>query len=678
MEPEKRKALIAQLSFPEEEERRLAMEALKVDLSEKDLDWLIIPLSDESWRVRKEGIEGLSQLSPTSRLISALVPLMDPERELTLRNSVVEVLERFGDDAAVQLVDHLKTDQTDVRKFLVDILGNIANPETVSSLLELLDDPEDNIRAAAAEALAAIGDPSVCEGLMKAMEGADAWVQYSILGSLAQLKCEGALAMFFRHLTDPFLCKPALSGIGTLGSLEEGIRLVETLPALGKSAAKSALLAVGCIYRRHFSMENMDRTRELRAAVSGVFDEGMVELLASQLEVADDLKDRKDLLGILGMAGSGPAMGAILTLIQDDALTREVDLALLTVGQGDIDLIKGLLDHYDPLVRQRGIRTLRSLRRADSIELLYSMLEDESGHVRKDAAMAVSDLGDSTTIDRLLPVLADEYSDVAQAAAQALVHLGKRSPEDLASRIIPMLDSSPVPIYALLVMILAQVQAPQWEALCLKAAQDTEPDVRAAAVSCLKGSVSSAALATIINSLTDENPQVRTQAVVALEEIRHPEAYLPLKAALHDQDPWVRSAAFAALSAQPAAKPSDFAEFLGGSDRMMQSSALEAIGQMAVDGNGDALVMLSGSFEAGTAEMKRSICHLLGKIEDKRAFDQLLKALEDGDPVVRVFAVHALGQRREAPITEILRKKGDTDPDKQVREAIRTALEGRK
>ena len=678
MEPERRKALLAQLSSPEEEKRRLAMEALKGDLSEPDLEWLILPLSDESWRVRKESIEGLSQLPPTPQLISSLVPLMDPERELTLRNSVVEILERFGHDVAPLLVEHLNIDQTDVRKFLVDILGNIANPETVPSLLGLLKDPEDNIKAAAAEALAAIGDPSVCKGLLAAMKGADDWVHYSILGSLAQLRCQDALPVFFGYLGDPFLYKPALNGIGTMGSIEDGIRLIEVMPTFTKGAAKSAFLAIGCIYRRHFSKDNIETTRELRDAASGAFDEGMIESLTSQLEVADDLNDRKDILGILGMVGSRRSLDPVLNLVEDDALAWDVDLTLLTMGMGDLDLITGLLDHHDPLVRQRGIRTLQNLKSGESIDLLYRMLKDESGHVRKDAALAVSSLGSSSSIEKLLPVLEDEYSDVAHAAAQALVHLGQRSPEDLAARIIPMLGSAPVPIYTLLVMILAQVKAPNWEELCLKAAQNTEPEVRAAAVACLKGSGSSNAMATIINSLTDENSQVRAQAVVALEEIKHPEAYAPLKAAMYDQDPWVRSAAVSALSAQPATEPADFGEFLAGSDLMMQSSALEALGRMASAGREGALVMLSEHFEAGSLEMRRSICHILGKIDGQMAFDLLMKALEDDDPGIRVFAVHALAQRQESQIPDILREMGETDPDKQVREAIRSVLEEHK
>lgn len=678
MEPEERKALIARLSSADEEERRLAMEALKGKLSESDLEWLTVPLSDESWRVRKESIEGLSQLPPTPQLVATLVPLMDPEMELTLRNSVVEVLERLGHEAATLLVEHLIVDQTDVRKFLVDILGNIANPETVTSLLHLLSDPEDNIKAAAAEALAAIGDPAACEGLLTAMEGVDDWVIYSILGSLAQLKCRKALPVFFMYLENQFLSKPALSGIGTMGNIQDGIRLAETVPRLTKGAAKSAFLAIGSIYRRHVLSEGIDTARDLMDAVSSASEEIMIQSLGTQLEMSDDLENRKDILAALGMIGSEQSLESILNLVEDDAFAWDLDLALLTLGKRDVGLITELLKHHDPLVRQRSVRTLKNLRSVESINELYGLLKDESGHVRKDAAMAVSSLGDSSSIEKLLPLLEDEYSDVAQSAALALVHFGQRSPENLAARITPMLQNAAPSLYTLLLMILTEVHAPDWEKLCFKAAQSTEPEVRAVAVSCLKRSESSFAIATIINSLADENAQVRVQAVVTLEELKHPEAMVPLSAAMYDQDPWVRSAAVSALSAQPGVDPTDFEELLKGEDLMMQTSALDALGRMAASGSKEALGMLTEQFETGALEMRRSICRLLGKIDEPRAFDLLRKGMEDTDPSIRIFSVLALSQRQEAQIPDILHEVGEKDPDKQVREAVRSVLEGRK
>ena len=200
MDPDTRKTLIARLSSSDEEERRRSMEGLKGDLSESDLEWLEQPLSDESWRVRKEAIEGLAGLPPTPGLVAVMIPMMDPSRELTLRNSIVEVLEGMGREVTPFLTHHLHVDQPDTRKFLVDILGNIADVSTIPGLVKLLGDGEDNVRAAAAEALAFIGDPSVSGALMDAIPNSDEWVIFSILGALDKLHCVEALPVFFQYL----------------------------------------------------------------------------------------------------------------------------------------------------------------------------------------------------------------------------------------------------------------------------------------------------------------------------------------------------------------------------------------------------------------------------------------------------------------------------------------------
>ncbi len=149
MSLKERQNLMEALRSTDEEARREAMEALKEGLGASDLDWLSIPLSDESWRVRKEAIEGLSKVTPTAALIDRMIPMMDPSRELTLRNSVVEVLERMGRDAAPLIAAHLSVEQVDIRKFLVDILGNIGDPSVAKDMVRMLRDPVDNIRGRA-------------------------------------------------------------------------------------------------------------------------------------------------------------------------------------------------------------------------------------------------------------------------------------------------------------------------------------------------------------------------------------------------------------------------------------------------------------------------------------------------------------------------------------------------
>jgi HEAT repeat protein len=676
MEPDRKKSLIAVLSSPDEEERRSSMEELKGDLAETDLEWLVLPLSDDSWRVRKEAIEGLTRLIPTETLVAAMIPMMDPSRELTLRNSVVEALEGMGTNATPFLTLHLHVDQPDIRKFLVDILGNIADISTIPNLVELLGDAENNIRAAAAEALASIGDPSVAPSLMEAISDADEWVIFSILGALDKLRCPEALPIFFQYLHNQLLAKPSLSGIGSMGELTDGVKLMGMVPDLSRGAAKASFLAAGAIYRNH-AAEGFPATAQLRKAVADSTEESMVDFLVGQLSVSDQLEKRQSLLAVLGMVGTQKALDAVLQFVDDDALERDVSLAILTTGTIHPPLIAAMLDHYDPLVRRNAVQTLEKLGDKSSLDSLFDRLDDESGHVRKDAAKAISRIGDSSSIPALLPLLEDEYSDVAQAAAQALVVLGQTDPDELSAALEPLQVSPDPSLRALLLRIMTEVQTPDWQETCLKAIHDEEAVVRAAAVSCLKRSKDPNAVRVVINTLTDERPEVRVQAAISLEDLKSAEALAPLKAALYDQDPWVRTAAISSLSAQPGSVPEDLEELLSGDDLMMQTSVIDALGLMAVSGKKSAIGILERIFDSGTVEVKRSVCRILGKIDGEEARALIMKAVNDEDPGIRTFAAHALAESGGDSSAAVLQEMAQSDPDKAVREAVRVIVETR-
>jgi len=674
VEPKERKALIDQVSSGEEEKRREAMERLKENLSTGDLDWLVAPLSDESWRVRKEAIEGLSRIHPDSHLLSRLVPMMDSSRELTLRNSVVEVLERMGTSAAPFLVSHLGIEQSDVRKFIVDILGIIGDPSSLPGLLALLNDPEVNIRAAAAEALAAIGDPSVSDDLIKAMEGSDEWVLFSILGSLACLGSPEALPVFFQYLGSPILSKPAITGIGLLGTVADGIKLMEAIPGLSQGAAKAAFAAAGNIYRRTAIVEKLETASELAEAVFSAGDEKIGEFLIGQLAVSEKIEASQSLVAVLGMIGGQGALHAVLKLIENETLQSDLELAIFTLARREPALLSEMLEHHDSLVRRKAVQTLERMGDDGSLDLLFRMLHDESGHVRESTARAVSVLGDSDSVRELLPLLEDEYEDVAQSAADALITLGRKSPSCVDSVIKPLLNSFEAGRKGLLLRILSEIRAPGWLELCLASTRDEESSVRKVAVKCLGISGDSAASRAIVNCLADESTEVRVQAAIALEVLMPREALEPLRAATHDPNPWVRSAAVSSFCSQPGARPEDLREHLAADDLMMKTSVVDALGKMASGGKENALDILGEICQSAGLELKRSVCRILGGIQSPKALDLLLKAMLDEDPGIRAFAARGLALKSEPEARKALTNAAASDPDRHVRETARSLI----
>ncbi|TNF50827.1 hypothetical protein EP232_00145 [bacterium] len=677
MEPDARDALISDLRSSDEEQRRLAMVGLKADLSEDDLQWLEIPLSDESWRVRKEAIEGLSGLNPTPELISRLVPLMDPSREVTLRNSIVEVLEGMGREAAPLIAVHLTIDQSDVRKFLVDILGNIADASVIPDLVKMLDDQEDNIRAAAAESLASLGGRAASRALIDSLEGADEWVAFSILSALASLEDADALPVFFNYLGSRLLANPAIHGIGRIGSLDDGSRLLEILPALPRGAAKAVFQAAGLIYRRALTKGVQKDLKLFMEKVADAADDQIVDFMADQLAVTDNLEKRQGYLAALSMIGGQRALEAALSLVEDESMEWDVTMALYRFAERDSAALTVLLGYQDELVRRRALQVLAQLGDAHLLQDIYPMLKDESGHVRKDAAQAISSLGNGDSIGPLLELLPDEYRDVSEATAEALVQLGRRYPESLSQEIVPLLSGSQPEIKALLIRVLGQVDVSGYLKLLLGALQDAEPVVRAAAVGSLKGTDDPAAASGVINALTDESPAVRVEAAMALEILKPPGAADPLRATLFDQDPWVRAAAVSALSAHPDMDPEDLSDIMLGDDLMIKTSVVEALGQRGAQGHEEVMNILEEAFTKEVVEIRRSICRVLGKVPGKRSLALLIQATGDEDTSIRIFAAQSLVDRGDEDTLKILRGLSESDPDKTVRDTIRSLIDSR-
>lgn len=676
MDADTRKSLIDLLSSPDEEQRRQAMAELGPSVSGEDLDWLLAPLADESWRVRKEAIEALARSTPTPEIVDRLIPLMEPGQPLTLRNSVVEVLERMGPETAVLLVGYLGIEQADIRKFLVDILGNIADPGTVEPLLKLLGDPEENIRAAAAESLASIGDASVVDSLLAAVETADDWAIFSMIGALARLGDTRALPVFFDHLNNRILAKPAITGIGILGGAGDGVRLLSMLPGLSRGAVKAALPAVGDIYRRLMMAGEETAADSLTGAVAGNVDPGLADFLADQLAVTEQLDKKQQYIAALGLMGGRRAVQAILEQLDDDNLAPDVNLALVTIGRQDQDLVTELFADGNPMVRARAVLVAGRLDGPGMVERVSDMLGDDSGHVRKAAINSLVALAGSGIIPIIIPLLSDQYRDVALAAAQGVVEMAADDPAEVESVILDIYREAPVQVQAILLGVLGEIRATGHGDLALSAIGDEEPVLRAAAINSLKDTRSPEAVAAIIKSLTDESPEVRVQAATALEKLTPEGAMEPLMAALYDEDPWVRSAAVQAVAAQPGADPAVLSDLLSEGDLMITTSVVDALGRMAAAGTEEALGTLEESYTTGSVEVRRSICRALSGVPGKRALDLLLRALGDEDPGIRGFAAHSLAGREEAGVRAMLEEVMEKDPDRNVRGAVRSILEG--
>jgi len=316
---------------------------------------------------------------------SEIVGLIEKLKENDL--SAIKMVGEIGDKRAVEPLSLILQDKDDnVRKAAADALGNIGDAEAIPVLSKALVESEwcfirDNMpertekekeekeeaiiiaqtekrskfRGAIAEALGKIGDKSAIPSLQKEVAKVNDWrVQYCAINALANIGgAESAEVLIKAH---------ALEYITAYGNL------IEWKP----QDAKNALVKIG------------------QPAVKP-----LIEALSNAKEYSSDEKDK--MAAILGLIGDKSAVEALIQFLLRSDLNGGYDHAKMTAAEA-------LGTFKDP----RAIEPL-----------IKTYLIDTDARVRSWAIDALGEIGDTRAIDTLIKALEDE-DYVRQRAAAAL------------------------------------------------------------------------------------------------------------------------------------------------------------------------------------------------------------------------------------------------------------------
>lgn len=159
--------LIAGLHAADAETRRGAARGLgEHPAAARHLAFAVAAETDES--VRETMFTALIRIG-SADAADGLVPLLQSE-DVALRNGAVEALKTMP-DAVAERVAAMFTGPTDVRIFVVEILGALAHPQSPRLLIEILDaEDEVNVCAAAVNALVECGDRTAIRPLQRLLE----------------------------------------------------------------------------------------------------------------------------------------------------------------------------------------------------------------------------------------------------------------------------------------------------------------------------------------------------------------------------------------------------------------------------------------------------------------------------------------------------------------------------
>lgn len=534
--------ILNDLHSSDEEIRRSALQLLR-DVSPPDMHSLLFSaMGDESWRVRKEAVECFVTSDPDSDSISQLLALLRNEENAGLRNSAAEAVIRLGSASAPLLIDLVTDQDSDVRKFVIDVMGAIGNTVFVPAMLHALSDPEVNVASAAAEQLGSLGDPDVSQHLMQAiLERDEVLFRFSALGALRILAQPVRVPEAILKLAEQnILSKTVFECLGAISDENSFKLLLDNFSCRQKNSRIAAVKALYKIYQRSHAVSQEKINDALQLLKENDIIPGLLELYDNR-----DSELTEALLWTSVVIRDVRFIPLLIDAYTDERTEFAALSALKSFGR---EALQEIFSRYATL-NENGRSGLCILIAECGYsgfnDVLKKALYDQSAQVRKAAAVAVGKLGLMTLIPDLILLIDDYDTEVYTAAVAGLQSLVLISRSAILTEVSTFCSSKKSHHRKAAAPLLASLGERDRLQLLIK---DEDPQVRKAAVAAIGANRIQTAGSMLVLAMTDEDPDVRIAVAEALGNVHDASTLDALEHALNDEDVWVQSAVLKAIA----------------------------------------------------------------------------------------------------------------------------------
>ncbi|MCB0208655.1 MAG: HEAT repeat domain-containing protein [Anaerolineae bacterium] len=583
------------------EMRRMAMQGL-------GLLWQWLEVSKLGDEQSKERIKALRNLADATdkRLPGLLVALLcDPDEDVAWE--AVRFLRESEDITTVipQLKPMLQSTHAHTRRYAAEILGESGNLALAESLLELLEDPDQNTRDVALLSL------------------------HRILEIPANIKSESSHFVNSKNIISklegenaPHTTKILLSILPYESSIVQ-LDILKVLRKTGNICDVSHLIRLTYDSELWIRLQATDMLGDTRHA------EAFEPLLVLVRDA--DMHIRIAAIQALGKLKDDRAVTPLLFYLHNE--TSAIRWAVIQSLSSILEFpeLTGL-GASDVQIRQKTAENLSKLADKRAIEPLISTLKDEKGIVRQYVAEALGRLGDIRAVEPLISALKDENTIVRSRVAEAL---GNLDDSRVFDALMDTINDKNSVVRRHVVEALGKLGDPR----SLDALVDSLSDknVCKRAVEALIKFGEPRALDAVMGALNDKNPFIRQCVVKALGNSHDGRALDALICALNDKDGNVRALAAVALGKLGDIRALEALEgALGDKSQIVCQRAVEALGKFDDSRALDALV---GALNHESNVIRQNVVEILNKLDDNRAIEVLVKTvLQDDKAKIRQLA----------------------------------------
>lgn len=528
----------------------------------------------------------------------------------------------------------------------------------ISGLLKAFEDSDSEVRRRVVEALGEIGSETAILPLFQALKDKDSWVRKTAIEALENIGNErvswGLLEEFDRT---GVWNKAVISAQINLGSktparLREAIenRLRETLKGSNFYAQLSAALALSQL------------GKEVNLEFINILEYG-ITLHREHCESLERIMGKRSSLNSRFFYYADSEAGE---------RDRELEKAFRQINSDlATQILLEALTHQDFRVRGRAAALLGEHRNKLAVSGLLKALDDQDDYVRSYAARALGKIGDKEAIPGLIKALDDQQSSAYQEIASALALLGSELAISILVKVLENLESnSPfrwstenalrrmtdekcIPelsksllnknysIQEISAETLANIGT-EAAVLCLiEALQEQYPSVCRNAAYALAKLGRKEAIPRLLEDLEHQNGSIRSRAASALGNIRDEELIPRLTEVLEDRDDAVRRSAIYSLAklGSDEAIPGLIQE-LNKSDGHSRSDAATMLVKL---GSEDAISGLVEIIKGLSSGAFTSMVHALRGLNHEAVITALIQALSSPHPKIHESAVKELG-----------------------------------
>lgn len=642
------------------EVRRRAVLELRGKPPEVSVPLLLKAMEDVSWRVRKAASELLMDESLIDHSVSGLIWLLSLEGNAGARNSAIETLVRLGKRATPSLIDAFETPNMDVRKFIIDIIGEVKDKKAVPLLLKALKDADENVRASAVEHLGQMGDTSVVDALTEILKSGDLWTAFPAADALGRIGDKKAITPLLNALSFKALRESVLKGLGHLSAPETLEHIVPFLTDPSKSIQEETVRTIGIFYHNGISADFISETM-YRCCGPDIINKLISHAWSKKPEV------RVTAILLLGLMQDERALGPLLELFTDETLVEDVKRALIFIGRSKPESLLPFFDSDNQYQRRFIIEVAADIAAPIYYSVFENLLKDGDGHVRALVMIGLSRMHENRAIESIKKLLYDPYEDVQEAAVAALSAFSEEL--EVGELINYLKDKNPSlrKNAALLLVKVAAVESINALGFALK---DEDVSVRKAVIEALSSMKTDESVKYLVFALTDENPHIRASAALSLGFMGGEKAFDPLVLLLKDSDDTVKVSAIKALGMMGERKAvKHLIDMLVDQNGFIVATAIESLGMLGGD---EAKEALMGMLNSDDVEIRRTVIKTLSFFDG--IDDIVLPYLKDNDWATRVAALEVLRKSISEKVRIEVEKLFDSEEDPAVRRVIKESF----